>query len=85
MSGKGLNAAISAGEAYSDIGLDLHLDRDLDFAEGDAKLNIPSNQPLITLNPTLLILRTGCVSNGKLTTHRYPNHDHPVQDLPHLP
>lgn len=42
MSGdNGLNAAISAGEAYSDIGLDLHLH--LDFAEGDAKLNVSSN------------------------------------------
>lgn len=41
MSGKGLNAAISAGEAYSDIGLDLHLDSD--FTEGDPKLNVASN------------------------------------------
>lgn len=44
MSGdNGLNAAISAGEAYSDIGLDLHLHLHLDFAEGDAKLNVSSN------------------------------------------
>lgn len=42
MSGKGLNAAISAGEAYSDIGLDLlHLYSD--FAGGDPKLNVASN------------------------------------------
>lgn len=41
MSGKGLTAAISAGEAYSDIGLDLHLYSD--FAGGYPKLNVASN------------------------------------------